>query len=110
MRSWSKWKIFSRKLDQARTALADPQRVLIIGDRPALGGRQNWRVALRNLMQLAAVASHQHLVVDPRFLPVWFLGQLSCPPTRSFRSTRAFVDVQSSAGDPRELHPICRTR
>ncbi len=43
-------------LEQRRTAFADPQGVLVVGDGHALLGRQHLVVAARDLMGLAALA------------------------------------------------------
>ena len=40
-------------LEQRRAALADPQRVLVVGDRHALCGRQSVADSVRDLMGLA---------------------------------------------------------
>jgi hypothetical protein len=37
-----------------RPARADPQRILVVGNRPALGGRQHRRVCFGRLVQLSA--------------------------------------------------------
>ena len=55
-------------LDQRRPALADLQRVLVVGNRAALGGRQDLGVALGDLVKFAAIAAHQLLIVDRRGL------------------------------------------
>ncbi len=51
-------------LDQRRTARADLQRVLIVRDRSALCGRQDRLVIGRDLVQFAAIAADQFLIVD----------------------------------------------
>ena len=69
MRSWSKWKIFSRKWKSSssgRSARADLQRVLIVGNRAALGRRQDSLFARRDLMQFAAFAAVELLIMDRR--------------------------------------------
>ena len=55
-------------LERRRSTRADLQRVLIVGDRPALGGRQDGHVAFGDLMQLAAFAAHELLIMDRRRL------------------------------------------
>ena len=60
MRSWSKWKIFSRKWKSSssgRAARADPQRVLVVGDDRALLGGQARPPVAGHLVRLAAVAA-----------------------------------------------------
>ncbi len=47
-----------------RTTRPDTQRILIVGDRAALGRRQQWHVALGDLMQFAPFAALHCLVVD----------------------------------------------
>ena len=53
-------------LDQRRAARADLQRVLVVGDRAALRRGQDRRVALGDLVQFAAIAAHEFLVVNDR--------------------------------------------
>ena len=54
-------------LDQRWTALADLQRVLIVGNRAALGRRQD-RLALGDLVKFASVSTLELLVMDRRGL------------------------------------------
>jgi hypothetical protein len=51
-------------VDEGRTTGADTQRVLIVGDRSALSGRQKGLTVLRELMEFAALTSMELLVVD----------------------------------------------
>ena len=53
-------------LDQGRPARTDLERVLVVRHRAALRGGQDRRIALRDLMQLAALAADQFLIVDGR--------------------------------------------
>ena len=50
-----------RILQQGRTASADPQRILVVGDRRPLLCRENWRITFGDLMRL------------PTFSPIYFL-------------------------------------
>ena len=52
--------------EQRRAARADLERILIVRHRPALGGGQNRHVAFGKLMQLAAFAALELLIVDGR--------------------------------------------
>ena len=47
-----------------RATRADLQRILIVRNRPALRGGENGGVAFGDLMQLAAFAARQLLIVD----------------------------------------------
>ena len=60
MRSWSKWKIFSRKWkssSSAGTALADPQGVLVVGDRARPAASSAAAAAAGDLVRLAPPAA-----------------------------------------------------
>ena len=66
-------------LDQRRAARADLQRVLVVRDRAALRGGQDWRIACCDLMQFAALAAVELLIVDSRRSlppPIWLLRGL----------------------------------
>ena len=67
MRSWSKWKIFSRKWKSSSAVgprAADPQRVLVVGNGRALLRRQDRDVAAGDLVRLAALAAEDRLVAQ----------------------------------------------
>ena len=49
---------------QRRSARPDLERVLIVGDRSALRGGQDRHIAFGNLMQFAALAAAELLIVD----------------------------------------------
>ena len=51
-------------LERGRPAPADPQRVLVVGDRGALLRRQDRDIAARDLMRLAAFAAHDRGVAE----------------------------------------------
>ncbi len=55
-------------LDQGRTALAYLQRVLIVGNRAALGRGQDRNIALGKLVEFAPLATLELLVMDGRGL------------------------------------------
>jgi hypothetical protein len=65
--------------DKCRSALANLQCVLIVGDRDALGRGKNGGALFCNLMQLTAVAAEQCLLVN---LCAWlfpaYSGHCSC--------------------------------
>ena len=66
MRSWSKWKIFSRKWKSSSSAgprAPDAQRVLVVGDDDALLRRQARLPVARDLVGLTAGAAFD---ADPR--------------------------------------------
>lgn len=53
-------------LDQRRSALANPQCVLVVGDRRSQGSRENRRVGFRDLVQFAAISARGILIVHTR--------------------------------------------
>ena len=72
MRSWSKWKIFSRKWKSSSSAgprSPDPQRVLVVGDRDALLGGQPRPAIAGDLVRLAALPAADLLVPVLHRLP-----------------------------------------
>ena len=69
--------------DEGRAAGADSQRVLVVGDRAALRGGQHRRTVFGNLMQFAAFAALQFLIVNRRVVRGRGLGGSSWPSTFS---------------------------
>ena len=65
-------------LDQGRPTRTDLERVLVVGHRTALRGGQDRRIALCGLMELAALAAVQLLIVDGgcsgRYFTIYALG------------------------------------
>jgi hypothetical protein len=53
-------------IDERGPALADLQRILVVGNRPPLRRRQYRHIPLCNLVKLSAAAANQLLVVDCR--------------------------------------------
>ena len=81
MRSWSKWKIFSRKwivLEQGRAARADLEGVLVVGDRHALLGGEHGHVAAGDLVRLAAAAAHDLLFAQLGRFELLIISALFC--------------------------------
>ena len=68
--------------DQRRPALADLQRVLVVGDRTSLGGGEHLGFTLRGLVEFATIPSGELLVVNPGRLVRgsfrWGAGHRSC--------------------------------
>src|SRR4051794_20561691 len=93
MRSWSKWKSFSRKWKSSSSdgpAIADPQRVLVVRDRDALLSRQGRPADIRHLVGLTARPALDVLVAVVNLLTlVTHVDRLvfaSRPSTPSFRA------------------------
>jgi hypothetical protein len=56
-------------VDQGWTAGTDPQHVLVVGDRTALGGRQYVMSVFGDLMKLTAIAAMELLVMNCHCVP-----------------------------------------
>ena len=71
IRSWSKWKIFSRKWKSSSSdgpPLAGSQRVLVVGDRDALLRREARRAVAGGLVRLAPFAALIDQLLGPRLV------------------------------------------
>jgi hypothetical protein len=55
-------------LDQTGAALTELEGVLVVSDRSALGSGEDFRLALGNLMEFAAVSAGELLIVNGGFI------------------------------------------